>query len=35
MGGLGHNMKYTMIFFIIGALAIAGIHPLTGLPPNL
>jgi hypothetical protein len=23
MGGLGHTMKYTMIFFIIGALAIA------------
>jgi multicomponent Na+:H+ antiporter subunit D len=30
MGGLGHQMRYTMIFFIIGALAIAGIPPLNG-----
>jgi multicomponent Na+:H+ antiporter subunit D len=30
MGGLGHNMKWTMIFFIIGALAIAGIPPFNG-----
>ena len=30
MGGLGHNMKWTMVFFIIGALAIAGIPPLNG-----
>jgi multicomponent Na+:H+ antiporter subunit D len=30
MGGLGHQMKYTMIFFIIGALAIAGIPPFNG-----
>jgi multicomponent Na+:H+ antiporter subunit D len=30
LGGLGHTMKYTMIFFIIGALAIAGIPPLNG-----
>jgi multicomponent Na+:H+ antiporter subunit D len=30
MGGLGHKMKYTMIFFIIGALAIAGIPPFNG-----
>jgi multicomponent Na+:H+ antiporter subunit D len=30
MGGLGHRMKYTMIFFIIGALAIAGIPPFNG-----
>jgi multicomponent Na+:H+ antiporter subunit D len=30
MGGLGHKMKWTMIFFIIGALAIAGIPPFNG-----
>ena len=30
MGGLGHRMKWTMIFFIIGALAIAGIPPFNG-----
>lgn len=30
LGGLGHKMKYTMIFFIIGALAIAGIPPFNG-----
>lgn len=30
MGGLGHNMKFTAIFFIIGALAISGIPPLNG-----
>jgi multicomponent Na+:H+ antiporter subunit D len=30
MGGLGHNMKWTMVFFIIGALAIAGIPPFNG-----
>ncbi len=30
LGGLGHTMKYTMIFFIIGALAIAGIPPFNG-----
>jgi multicomponent Na+:H+ antiporter subunit D len=30
MGGLGHNMKWTMILFIIGALAIAGIPPFNG-----
>jgi multicomponent Na+:H+ antiporter subunit D len=35
MGGLGHSMKYTMIFFIIGALAIAGIPPFNGFASKL
>jgi multicomponent Na+:H+ antiporter subunit D len=35
MGGLGHNMKYTMIFFMIGALAIAGIPPFNGFASKL
>lgn len=35
MGGLGHNMKWTMLFFIIGALAIAGIPPLNGFASKL
>jgi len=30
MGGLGHNMTWTMVFFMIGALAIAGIPPFNG-----
>jgi len=30
MGGLAHSMKYTTLFFIIGALAIAGIPPFNG-----
>jgi len=30
MGGLGHKMKLTSIFFIIGALSIAGIPPFNG-----
>lgn len=30
LGGLGHNMKWTMLFFMIGALAIAGIPPFNG-----
>jgi multicomponent Na+:H+ antiporter subunit D len=30
MGGLGHNMKFTAIFFIIGALSISGIPPSNG-----
>jgi multicomponent Na+:H+ antiporter subunit D len=35
MGGLGHSMKYTMIFFMIGALAIAGIPPFNGFASKL
>ncbi len=35
MGGLAHSMKYTAIFFIIGALAIAGIPPLNGFASKL
>ncbi|MDH7594075.1 MAG: proton-conducting transporter membrane subunit [Methanomicrobiales archaeon] len=35
MGGLGHRMKYTMIFFMIGALAIAGIPPFNGFASKL
>jgi multicomponent Na+:H+ antiporter subunit D len=35
MGGLGHSMKWTMIFFIIGALAIAGIPPFNGFASKL
>ncbi|MEM2583461.1 MAG: proton-conducting transporter membrane subunit [Candidatus Thermoplasmatota archaeon] len=35
MGGLAHKMKYTSIFFIIGALAIAGIPPFNGFASKL
>ena len=35
MGGLGHSMKYTSIFFIIGAMAIAGIPPFNGFSSKL
>ena len=35
LGGLGHNMKWTMIFFLIGALAIAGIPPFNGFASKL
>ncbi|MBS3772690.1 MAG: NADH:ubiquinone oxidoreductase [Candidatus Thermoplasmatota archaeon] len=35
MGGLAHSMKYTAVFFIIGALAIAGIPPLNGFASKL
>ncbi|KUG20260.1 membrane bound hydrogenase, mbhh subunit [hydrocarbon metagenome] len=35
LGGLGHSMKWTMIFFIIGALAIAGIPPFNGFASKL
>jgi multicomponent Na+:H+ antiporter subunit D len=30
LGGLGHTMPWTMAFFVIGALAIAGIPPFNG-----
>ncbi len=35
LGGLGHSMKWTMVFFIIGALAIAGIPPFNGFASKL
>jgi multicomponent Na+:H+ antiporter subunit D len=35
MGGLGHSMKWTMLFFGIGALAIAGIPPFNGFASKL
>ena len=30
MGGLGHTMKYTSLFFLIGAVALIGIPPTNG-----
>ena len=35
MGGLAHYMKYTTIFFIIGAAAIAGLPPFNGFASKL
>ncbi|MCD6371057.1 MAG: NADH:ubiquinone oxidoreductase [Thermoplasmata archaeon] len=35
MGGLAHGMKYTTIFFMIGALSIAGIPPFNGFASKL
>jgi len=35
MGGLGHSMKWTMLFFMVGALAIAGIPPFNGFASKL
>ena len=35
MGGLAHNMKFTAMFFIIGALASAGIPPLNGFASKI
>jgi multicomponent Na+:H+ antiporter subunit D len=35
MGGLGHKMKWTAAFFIIGALAISGIPPFNGFASKL
>lgn len=35
LGGLGHTMKWTMVFFLIGALAIAGIPPFNGFASKL
>ncbi len=35
MGGLGHNMKFTSIFFIIGALSISGIPPFNGFASKI
>lgn len=35
LGGLGHTMPWTMVFFMIGALAIAGIPPFNGFASKL
>jgi multicomponent Na+:H+ antiporter subunit D len=35
LGGLGHTMPWTMLFFVIGALAIAGIPPFNGFASKL
>ncbi len=35
MGGLGRDMKFTAVFFIIGALAIAGVPPMNGFASKL
>lgn len=35
MGGLGHSMKFTSIFFLIGAFAIAGLPPFNGFASKL
>lgn len=35
MGGLAHNMKYTSIFFMIGALSISGIPPFNGFASKI
>lgn len=35
MGGLGRDMKFTALFFIIGALAIAGVPPMNGFSSKL
>jgi len=35
MGGLAHSMKYTTIFFIIGAAAIAGLPPFNGFASKI
>ncbi|HJJ41943.1 MAG TPA: proton-conducting transporter membrane subunit, partial [Methanocorpusculum sp.] len=34
-GGLGHSMKFTSIFFLIGAFAIAGLPPFNGFASKL
>lgn len=35
MSGLAHNMKYTSIFFMIGALSISGIPPFNGFASKI
>lgn len=35
MGGIGGNMRYTSVFFMIGALAISGIPPFNGFASKL
>jgi multicomponent Na+:H+ antiporter subunit D len=35
MGGLAHRMKWTTVFFIIGAFALAGVPPFNGFASKL
>jgi len=35
MGGLAHRMKWTTIFFVIGAFALAGVPPFNGFASKL
>jgi len=35
MGGMARNMKFTCVFFLIGALAISGVPPLNGFASKL
>ena len=35
MGGLAHKMKWTTIFFVIGAFALAGVPPFNGFASKL
>lgn len=35
LGGLGHNLRWTAIFFIIGGAAIAGLPPFNGFASKL
>lgn len=35
LGGLAHKMPYTTVFFLIGALSIAGVPPLSGFSSKL
>ncbi|HIC96358.1 TPA: NADH:ubiquinone oxidoreductase [Candidatus Bipolaricaulota bacterium] len=35
LGGLGHRMKWTALFFLIGGAAIAGLPPLNGFASKL
>lgn len=35
LGGLGHDLKWTTVFFLVGSLALAGIPPLNGFASKL
>jgi len=35
MGGLAHHMKWTTVFFVIGAVALAGVPPFNGFASKL
>lgn len=35
LGGLAHKMPYTTMFFLVGALSIAGIPPMSGFSSKL